>query len=74
MTGPNKHSRGAGEGDSEDSDDTEAVECRERARANRGLRRADLGTLVRVLLLIWEVIRTLIDEHIFPGAGPGRLP
>ena len=74
MTGSDKQSRGSGEGESQDSRDREDVEHSERKRVNRGIQPAEFGTVVRILLLIWEVIRTLIDEHIFPGAGPGRLP
>ena len=44
-----------------------------RINPNKRIRVNEVGTVVRILLLIWEVIRTLIDEHIFPGGGPGPL-
>jgi hypothetical protein len=44
-----------------------------RVNQTKRIRVNEVSTVVRVLLLIWEVIRTLIDEHIFPGAGPGPL-
>jgi hypothetical protein len=73
VTGPNKHSRGAGEGGSSDPGGAGDVERRDRKSANRGTRIGEISTVVRILLLIWEVVRTLIDEHIFPSAGPGHL-
>jgi hypothetical protein len=54
-------------GDAEDS------EGRERKNPKGGDRMSEFGTAVRVLLLLWDVVRTVIDGHPFLGAGPGRL-
>lgn len=40
---------------------------RERARTDQ------ISTAVRLILLVWEIVSTLVREHVLRGAGPWRL-
>ena len=51
----------------------EEAERRERESAERGERTREIGTAVRVVLMLWEIIWTLVREHVLRGTGPGRL-
>jgi hypothetical protein len=73
VTNSNQRGLGADEGKPGSSSHPGDAERREQRKIDHGMRAAEIGTLVRVLLLIWEVIRTLFDEHVFPGGGPGPV-
>ncbi len=32
------------------------------------------GTAVRLVMMIWEIVWTLVRGHVLRGTGPGRLP
>jgi hypothetical protein len=32
-----------------------------------------ISIAVRVVLMIWEIVWTLVREHVLQGPGPGRL-
>jgi hypothetical protein len=46
---------------------------RERESTERGERTRDISTAVRVVLMFWEIIWTLVRDHVIRGTGPGRL-
>ena len=36
-------------------------------------RAAQIGLAARLVTMIWEIVWTLVREHVFHGTGPGRL-
>ena len=45
----------------------------ERPRAELSERTGQLSTAVRLVMMIWEIIWTLVREHMLRGTGPRRL-
>lgn len=68
MSGPRKRPR-----DSAERRAREAAERREREEAERRERRESMGMALRVVMIVWDIVWTLAREHVFRGAGPGRL-
>jgi len=46
-----------------------------RGKSRRENARTDLiiSVAVRIVMMIWEVVWTLVREHLLRGTGPGRL-
>ncbi len=45
----------------------------ERPRAEISERTDQISLAVRLLMMTWEIIWTLVREHVFRGTGPRRL-
>jgi hypothetical protein len=48
------------------------AKCRERESA-RSERAREVSMTVRAVLMIWEIVWTLVREHVSRGTGPGPL-
>jgi hypothetical protein len=51
----------------------EDLACREREEAERRERTREISTAVRVVLMLWEIVWTLVRDHVIRGTGPGRF-
>ncbi len=51
----------------------EDTERRERESTKRSERTREISTAIRVVMILWEIVWTLVHEHVLHGTGPGRL-
>jgi hypothetical protein len=58
----------------EDPTGRDREEAQRRARENADRERTrEISTAVRIVLMIWEIVWTLIRDHVITGTGPGRF-
>ena len=50
----------------------EDIARHERESMRRDERTREISAAVRVVLLLWEIVWTLVREHVLRGTGPGR--
>jgi hypothetical protein len=51
----------------------EDAKRRERESMKRDERTRAIGTAVRLVLMIWDIVWTIVRERMKGGTGPGRL-
>ena len=73
MTGSKKRRHAAVKRDDVACREREEAVRRERESAERGERTREISTAVRVALMLWEIIWTLLRERVLRGTGPERL-
>jgi len=51
----------------------EEAQRRARERAERSERTREISTALRIVLMLWEIVWTLVRDHVIRGTGPGRF-